>query len=170
MNRVEYDQVKKRNRHGMAFRIAISKSSKKPKKTRLDSLKYHESSQAITQTISRDSIATIQRIALEAEPIPDDQNIFEDYSAIEGMTIERQTQLAKRDQSIVKTLKQTKQLKCEVCSYDPVERGATKKQAHAMIDAHHKNPLCTGERLSVLEDFMLLCPTCHREIHQGINQ
>jgi 5-methylcytosine-specific restriction protein A len=99
----------------------------------------------------------------------EDRPLYEDYSAIEGATKETRVRLAQRDRHLVKILKRVTPLECALCSYDPIRRGATYAQARAILDAHHKVPVRAGERLSRVEDFVLLCPTCHREVHQGFS-
>ena len=46
---------------------------------------------------------------------------------------------------------------CEACGFKDRER--------SMFDAHHLNPLASGERKSELSDLAVLCPTCHRWAH-----
>jgi 5-methylcytosine-specific restriction enzyme A len=95
--------------------------------------------------------------------------LSEDYSAVEGMPKDTRSRRAQRDQHLVKILKQNGPLKCSICSYDPIIRGATPRQARAILEAHHfRIPLCAGVRLSNVTDLILLCPTCHREVHQGL--
>ncbi len=100
---------------------------------------------------------------------PEDRPLYEDYSAIEGVTKEMRVRLAQRDRHLVWRLKQIRPLTCVICCYDPKGRGATAAQARAILEAHHLVPIRGGKRLSRLADFVLLCPTCHREVHQGIS-
>lgn len=99
----------------------------------------------------------------------EDRLLYDDYSAIEGITKERRVRLAQRDRHLVTVLKRITPLKCAICCYDPIGRGATPGQARAILEAHHRVPVRAGERLSRVEDLALLCPTCHREVHQGIS-
>lgn len=99
----------------------------------------------------------------------EDRPLYEDYSAIEGATREVRVRLAQRDRHLVRLIKRGTPLKCAICSYDPIGRGANQTQARAILDAHHKVPVRAGKRLSRVEDFVLLCPSCHREVHQGIS-
>lgn len=47
---------------------------------------------------------------------------------------------------------------CEACEFcDP---------STSMFDSHHLEPLATGERESCVDDFAVLCPTCHRWAHR----
>jgi 5-methylcytosine-specific restriction enzyme A len=98
----------------------------------------------------------------------EDKLLYEDYRAIEGVTKELRLRLAKRDRRLVRLLKQNAPLKCSICSYDPTSRGASRKQAQAILEAHHRIPIHAGQRLSRVGDLVLLCPTCHREVHQRI--
>jgi predicted HNH restriction endonuclease len=100
--------------------------------------------------------------------LPSDRPLYEDFAAIEGISKEARTRLALRDRHLVRKLKDRWPLKCSCCNYDPAERGATQKKAKAILEAHHKLPIQAGERLSTLADLVLLCPTCHREVHQGL--
>ncbi len=49
-------------------------------------------------------------------------------------------------------------LVCEACGWADDNPG--------MFDAHHVCPLWVGERESNIEDFAVLCPTCHRWAHR----
>ena len=59
-------------------------------------------------------------------------------------------------------LEQHGKLMCEACDTEPM-----KKYGLEIIEAHHKIPLSesSGSRISTIEDFLLLCPSCHRAIH-----
>ena len=59
-------------------------------------------------------------------------------------------------------LKRYGKLTCEACGIEPV-----KTYGVEIIEAHHKIPLSEskGPRNSVIKDFLLLCPSCHRAIH-----
>ncbi len=72
-----------------------------------------------------------------------------------------------RDQGLSKEAKQAflerhGKLVCEACGTEPI-----KTYGVEIIEAHHKIPLSEsiGLRISTLEDFLLLCPSCHRAIH-----
>lgn len=101
--------------------------------------------------------------------LPEDRALYEDYTAVEGLTKEARIRFAHRDRRLIKIAKQFFALECSICRYDPIQRGATPSQARAILEAHHKVPVQAGVRLSRLADFALLCPTCHREVHQGIS-
>lgn len=57
-------------------------------------------------------------------------------------------------------------LKCDHCGFDPSsifpER---RREQRGLLDVHHKCPLQEGARYTTLDDFALLCPTCHRIEH-----
>ena len=61
---------------------------------------------------------------------------------------------------------------CECCGLDPERDYGFKGPAHeAPLDVHHMTPLnrmTEGEtrRYKIPDDFMVLCPTCHRMIHK----
>lgn len=46
---------------------------------------------------------------------------------------------------------------CEACGFSD--------EMSALLDAHHLVPLALGQRTSVVTDFAILCPTCHRIAH-----
>lgn len=47
---------------------------------------------------------------------------------------------------------------CAACEFAQADFG--------MFDAHHPNPLATGERQTLPEHLIVLCPTCHRRAHR----
>ena len=65
-----------------------------------------------------------------------------------------------------------KQAKCECCGLEPsLHYGYFGPDEQAPLDVHHAKPLhslAEGEtkRYSIPDDFMILCPTCHRMIHK----
>jgi len=117
----------------------------------------------LSQLTNRERSIRINGLAQE------DSLLYEDYSAMEGITREQRIRFAHRDRHLVTILKQITPLKCTICRYDPIGRGATRAQARAILEAHHKVPVRAGERLSRVTDLTLLCPNCHREVHQGIS-
>lgn len=54
------------------------------------------------------------------------------------------------------------QLSCDACLFSHSDP--------SMFDAHHVDPLMTGERVSSVDDLLILCPTCHRRAHQSENR
>ena len=99
---------------------------------------------------------------------PGDRGLLEDYSAIEGLPKAAVRRVVQRDHRLIKLVKDKGPLKCRACTYDPAERGANPRQARAILEAHHLCPMQLGERMSTIEDLVLLCPTCHREVHQEL--
>lgn len=58
-------------------------------------------------------------------------------------------------------------LQCDHCKFDPVSLIAGRNIAvRSLFDVHHKHPLSLGTRMTRMEDFALLCPTCHRFEHR----
>lgn len=61
---------------------------------------------------------------------------------------------------------------CESCFFDPIKHtGFSGPIINAPLDVHHGKPihhLAEGEsrRYKIPEDFLVLCPTCHRMIHK----
>lgn len=66
----------------------------------------------------------------------------------------------------------SRSLKCECCGLDPKrDYGYTGADENTPLDVHHAAPLrglAEGEtrRYTIPDDFLVLCPTCHRMIHK----
>ncbi|MGP3726064.1 MrcB family domain-containing protein [Cereibacter sphaeroides] len=96
------------------------------------------------------------------------QNIEEARRYILSRRIERSPKVRK---SVLKS----KPAVCECCGLDPKrDYGFNGPAFEAPLDIHHATPLYTlmeGEtrRYKVPDDFMVLCPTCHRMIHKTTN-
>ena len=59
-------------------------------------------------------------------------------------------------------LRNSGQLKCEVCNFNfNLTYGIN------YAEAHHKIPLNRGERVTKIDDFIMLCANCHRVIHSN---
>lgn len=64
---------------------------------------------------------------------------------------------------------------CEACGLDPSKKYSFLGKAHEYpLDVHHAKPLrelAEGEsrRYKIPNDFMVLCPTCHRMIHKQVD-
>lgn len=109
----------------------------------------------------------------ELSEIPN--NIFSRISndlsgAYEGIEDEemgrRRRRAAWLAQSYVVGRSKLNELFCDDCGFDPVERiGNSGVRPRTLLDVHHKFPLCEGVRYTTIEDFELLCPTCHRLEH-----
>jgi predicted HNH restriction endonuclease len=91
-------------------------------------------------------------------------------SALEGMPEERKVKFRYRAawlaQQFVEMRRLDHALKCDRCAFDPSvlhELGHLKPRS--LFDVHHKDPLAEGLRYTTLDDFLLLCPTCHRIEH-----
>jgi 5-methylcytosine-specific restriction protein A len=101
--------------------------------------------------------------------------INEDFreGAFEGMSDEYIARLRKRAAWIADRfirLRQTEgKLYCDDCGFNPANvLDPTVAKPRSMLDVHHKHPLEEGVRYTQVEDFALLCPTCHRVEHQRI--
>jgi 5-methylcytosine-specific restriction protein A len=96
-------------------------------------------------------------------------------SALEGMTEERKTKIRRRAAWLahwfVRDRQKARTLRCDHCSFDPIERlkGLSVKPRSA-LDVHHLRPLDEGKRRTTVKDFALLCPTCHRIEHLTMKQ
>lgn len=77
--------------------------------------------------------------------------------------IYREVCLLERDRKISQAAKAANKarnagkLTCEACGLQ--------NEKESLFDAHHKEPLSRGERISAVENFAVLCPTCHRWAH-----
>jgi len=77
-----------------------------------------------------------------------------------------------RADNVRKPVLERRGIKCEACGFDPVEHiGFSGVLTNAPVDVHHVKPihhLAEGEsrRYRIPEDFLVLCPTCHRIIHK----
>jgi 5-methylcytosine-specific restriction protein A len=91
-------------------------------------------------------------------------------SAPEGMTAQRWGQVRLRAawlaNKFIMMRRRKNALRCDVCSFDPALRLAeTSINVRSLLDVHHKHPLEEGIRRTNIDDFALLCPTCHRIEH-----
>lgn len=90
--------------------------------------------------------------------------------AMEGLTEEQRAKVRKRAawlaDRFLRERSRAGQLFCDDCGFDPTSRiDGTKVKARSLLDAHHMNPLDEGVRYTMLADFCLLCPNCHRFVH-----
>ena len=92
--------------------------------------------------------------------------------ALEGQTEERKQQLRRRAAWIadgfVRSRVRSNTLRCDHCSFDPstVMKGLIRPRT--LLDVHHLHPLQEGARWTGFDDFILLCPTCHRIEHERL--
>ncbi|WP_411820229.1 HNH endonuclease [Hyphococcus formosus] len=57
-------------------------------------------------------------------------------------------------------------LHCDDCGFDPQTlKDIPQNRRRSCLDVHHRAPLAEGVRLTTIDDFALLCPTCHRLEH-----
>lgn len=94
--------------------------------------------------------------------------LSQDFESKEGKELFRQHRVRERDSSLTfeKKLAAIKRgnLKCEVCLFSFQD---TFDQDY--IECHHKIPIYKGERITKLEDLVLVCSNCHRMLHRKIN-
>lgn len=91
-------------------------------------------------------------------------------NAFEGMSESRKVGVKRRAAHLAdkfwRRRVQDKRLVCDACPFDPTQ---TKEKylikARSMMDVHHMVPLAEGVRRTTIDDFALLCPTCHRLEH-----
>lgn len=96
-----------------------------------------------------------------------------DYGAFEGETEEHKARVRRRAAWLANKFammrKKTGRLICDDCGFDPVHLFDPKLVSpRSMFDVHHKNPLRAGKRYTTINDYALLCPTCHRAEHRRL--
>jgi hypothetical protein len=94
-------------------------------------------------------------------------------SALEGLTQDQQRILRLRAPWLAARFVKQRQaegnLRCDCCEFDPSLRTeGTAINPRSLMDAHHREPIAEGLRVTRLEDFQLLCPNCHRFLHATI--
>jgi HNH endonuclease len=123
--------------------------------------------------------AIIERDTAQAETVKLDSNnkradadIDDDLaSALEGLPVERARMVRSRAHWLAALFVQRREqegtLICDAgCGFDAIARArGTKVNPRTLIDVHHRAPLAEGQRLTMIADFELLCPTCHRFEH-----
>lgn len=85
-------------------------------------------------------------------------------SGEEGKRLRKEASILERDPGLAQAAKRANDSKnggrcvCEGCGFANVES--------SLFDAHHLVPLSIKVRRTVLSDFAVLCPTCHRICHR----
>jgi 5-methylcytosine-specific restriction protein A len=85
-------------------------------------------------------------------------------SAEEGKRLYGLATKLERDRGLVAAVKDRNRaangglVTCECCGFADAEA--------SYLDAHHLVPLVVEVRISTLQDFAVLCPTCHRVVHR----
>lgn len=93
----------------------------------------------------------------------------QDIEEVRRYTLSRRIE---RAPDVRKKVLASKALICEGCKLDPVlDYGFSGKPLNTPLDVHHVKPLdglAEGEHrlYRIPDDFILLCPTCHRMIHK----
>lgn len=112
------------------------------------------------------------RIAERSEIDPLLQALIDDdlSSALEGQSEEQRSRARKRAgwlaQKFYLERKRQGRVQCDDCGFDPRNVSGIPAARHrSCLDVHHKDPLAEGVRLTTIDDFALLCPTCHRLEH-----
>jgi 5-methylcytosine-specific restriction protein A len=101
-----------------------------------------------------------------------DRSIEDDLrqNALEGFTEEVKGKIKRRAKWLadlfVRKRQKSKTLFCDDCGFDPVKViDCDIVKPRSLLDVHHLHPLQEGVRVTSIEDFALLCPTCHRVEH-----
>jgi 5-methylcytosine-specific restriction enzyme A len=94
--------------------------------------------------------------------------------ALEGIPAERRLRLRTRAAWIADTFLKTRfrnnTLRCDHCGFDPARFFDPQIiKLRSLLDVHHKCPVQEGVRYTTVQDFELLCPTCHRIEHVILN-
>lgn len=85
---------------------------------------------------------------------PDDKGVFEGYF------VERSCLAHHRNAGIVAKCKQRDGHTCKSCGFNRRFNG------RSIIECHHLHPISAeGARITVIDDLISLCPTCHRIAH-----
>lgn len=95
--------------------------------------------------------------------------------AFEGWTIEVVTNFKQRARWIAHKFARARAdkgtLHCDDCGFDPTKlEGLGTIQPRSLLDVHHCDPLAEGVRKTHIDDFALLCPTCHRLEHERLRR
>jgi 5-methylcytosine-specific restriction protein A len=90
--------------------------------------------------------------------------------ALEGQSEEKKAKYKRRAawlaDRFIRSRKQEGKLSCDDCGFRAEDLGDIPASRYrSCFDVHHKDPLAEGVRITTLEDFALLCPTCHRVEH-----
>lgn len=107
----------------------------------------------------------------ELELLPGDFNPIEEASDTEiNETRNKVTSVRyERNPTIRKKVLKSKGAVCEACGLNPEKQyGYKGPKENTPLDVHHKHKFSEIEktRKSAIEDFLVLCPTCHRMIHK----
>ncbi|TLX17083.1 HNH endonuclease [Rhizobium sp. MHM7A] len=97
-------------------------------------------------------------------------------TAFEGMSVEVIAQIKTRARwlahKFARARAQAGTLRCDDCNFDPAKlEGLGTIQPRSLLDVHHCDPLAEGGiRKTHIDDFALLCPTCHRLEHERLRR
>jgi 5-methylcytosine-specific restriction protein A len=130
-------------------------------------------------------LLSIEQEVLAAERSPPDiygriigRDIDRDLqnTAFEGMSEEAITKIKTRARWLAHKFARARAkagtLQCDDCSFDPVKlEGLGTIRPRSLLDVHHCDPLAEGGiRKTHINDFALLCPTCHRLEHERLRR
>lgn len=108
----------------------------------------------------------------EVSKIENDETIEND-SVSEGQVLYKLHKVRERNRKIIeakkkKVLKETNELKCEVCDFDFEKTYGQIGKGY--IECHHLIPLSNFQvnKETKLEDLALLCSNCHKMIHKDL--
>jgi 5-methylcytosine-specific restriction protein A len=97
-------------------------------------------------------------------------------TAFEGMSEEVVAKIKKRARWLAHKFARARAdegtLRCDDCGFDPVKlEGLGTITPRSLLDVHHCDPLAEGGiRKTHINDFALLCPTCHRLEHERLRR
>lgn len=82
------------------------------------------------------------------------------FDAIEGYAKERRYLAHHRNASIVLRCKERDNYSCRACGL------SLRVNGRSIVECHHLVPIASeGERVTILDELICLCPTCHRVAH-----
>ena len=91
-----------------------------------------------------------------------------DFESKEGKELYKLHRVRERDSTLTHQKKANAKtegkLSCEVCEFSFQD-----KYNQVYIECHHKIPIHMGERVTKLEDLVLVCSNCHRMLHRRID-
>ncbi len=93
----------------------------------------------------------------------------------EGQRVSKSIEVAVRDSKIANRFFEMRAkagaLHCDECRSQPqLTPSAAGLSPRTVFDVHHLHPLAEGGRETTIDDFALLCPTCHRIVHARLNK
>ncbi|HAL72766.1 MAG TPA: HNH endonuclease [Verrucomicrobiales bacterium] len=109
----------------------------------------------------KDAVISLEKLISE----PEDQDQFKEGRLITELHKRRERNKALRAK-LLKSRRKKGPLRCEIC--DVGSNLPNTCYEDAIFEAHHTNPMSEGERITNLNEVVLLCANCHRLLHRAI--